>query len=270
MRRLVVWFKVGAVCAALAAPTAAQAAVDDERRICHIGRVADDAAPITDGDLSDACWQTAPAIGELVMVEPYEGRRPTQRTVVKLLHDRHNLFIAVWCFDGDPSTIRATQRSRDARLDPDDRIQFMFDPFENRRTGYFFQIGAGGSIGDGLSSANGSRFDKPWDTIFWGFSRLTPDGWQAELAIPFRSIPRKQGASGWGFNFKRFKRSAGEAYQWANPVQAVSFFRVSEMGTMRGIGAFAFERCPADLFKDAISTGGKCLPPCSQRRCFAL
>ncbi len=216
---------------------AAQAGVAPARRTCAVGRVAEAEAPTIDGALDDACWQAAPTIGALAMVEPFEGRAPTQATVVKLLHDRHNLYLALWCDDNDPSSIRARERERDAQLDPDDRVEILFDPFENRRTAYFFQIGAGGSIGDGLSSHNGSRFDKPWDTVFDGAARVTARGWQAEIAIPFRSLPRKPGASSWGFNLRRLKRSSGEVSQWANPTQSVSFFRTSELGTMAGLGA---------------------------------
>lgn len=172
------------------------------------------------------------------MVEPWLGRRPAERTVVKLLHDRDNLYVAISCYQ-DPQTIRASQRARDARLDPDDRVELMVDPFENRRTAYFFQIGAGGSIGDAIVSANGTRFNKPWDAIWWGESRITGEGWVAELAIPFRSIPRQENARSWGFNLKRYLRCRNEEYQWANPSQSVPFFRVSEFGTITGFGEVA-------------------------------
>jgi hypothetical protein len=205
------------------------------RRVCQIGRVDAASAPFLDGNMSDDCWRDAPAIGELVMVEPWLGRQPTERTIVKLLHDHENLYVGVWC-EQDPSTIRDSQRVRDARLDPDDRVEMMFDPFENRRTAYFFQVGAGGSLGDALVSANGSRFSKPWDAIWQARARRTDEGWGFEAAIPFRSIPRKEGAMSWGFNLKRYLRLRNEEYQWANPSQSVPFFRISEFGTISGIG----------------------------------
>ncbi|MCK5942804.1 MAG: carbohydrate binding family 9 domain-containing protein, partial [Planctomycetes bacterium] len=205
------------------------------RRTCRVGRIDSERAPRIDGVLDDACWRDAPAIGELVMVEPWVGRRPAEQTIVKLLHDRDNLYVSVWC-EQDPDTVRASQRVRDARLDPDDRIEILLDPFENRRTAYFFQIGAGGSLGDAIVSANGTRFNKPWDALWRARARQTDDGWVAELAIPFRSIPRKRGARSWGFNLKRYMRDRNEEYQWANPTQSVPFFRVSEFGTIDGFG----------------------------------
>lgn len=205
------------------------------RRSCRVGRVEVGQAPRIDGLLDDACWARAPTIGELVMVEPWLGRKPKEQTVVKLLHDRNNLYISVWC-EQDPKTVRATQRVRDARLDPDDRVEILFDPFQNRRTAYFFQVGAGGSLGDAIVSANGSRFNKPWDALWRARARTTDDGWIVEAAIPFRSIPRKEGAAAWGFNLRRVMRDRNEEYQWANPSQAISFFRVSELGTVAGFG----------------------------------
>lgn len=221
-----------------AAPAAAQgpASSPRSRPTAQVGRIEPADAPRVDGRMHDACWQGAPAIGELTMVEPWDGRTPTQRTVVKLLHDRSNLYIGLWCYDTNAGDIRATQRARDARLDPDDRVEILLDPFENRRTAYFFQIGAGGSIGDILISQNGGKFDKPWDAIWDGASSVDDSGWFAEIAIPFRSIPRRDGASTWGFNLRRYVRTANEEYQWANPTQAVAFYRVSECGTIAGLG----------------------------------
>ncbi|MCR9246146.1 MAG: carbohydrate binding family 9 domain-containing protein [bacterium] len=204
------------------------------RRAARIGRVDPAAAPNIDGVLDDECWRRAPSIGDFVMVEPWEGRAPDQGTDIRFLHDRDYLYIYIDC--RDDQEIRATQRTRDARLDPDDRVEFLFDPFENRRTAYFFQIGAGGSIGDALVSANGNSFDKPWDTVWLGASNVVPGGWVAEVAIPFRSIPRLEGATSWGFNCRRYLRTRNEEYQWANPVQAVPFFRISEFGTLEGFG----------------------------------
>ena len=210
--------------------------IDGGPPLAQIGRVATENAPRIDGHLDDRCWQEAPELQDLVMVEPWEGRAPTHRTVVKLLHDRHHLFLSIRCDDSDVASIRATQRARDAALDPDDRVEFMFDPFENRRTAYWFQIGAAGSLGDAVVSQNGNRFDKPWDALWSGEARITANGWQAEVAIPFRSIPRKTGATRWGFNLRRLHRAHNEEYRWANPVQAVPFFRISELGTLSGFG----------------------------------
>lgn len=224
----------------LLSPPGVPAAPQDPERarpVARVGRIDPAAAPRIDGRMTDACWRDAPSIGELTMVEPWLLRVATQRTVVKLLHDQHALYIGLWCYDDDPARIRASQRARDARLDPDDRVEILLDPFENRRIAYFFQLGAGGSIGDILISGNGSRFDKPWDARWQGASRVTDEGWFGEIAIPFRSLPRRDGATSWGFNLRRYVRAADEQYQWARPEAPASFYRASECGTIAGFGA---------------------------------
>ncbi len=220
---------------AAAAPAAQDPPPAASRPVAQVGRIAEQDAPRIDGRLSDPCWSTAPAIGELTMVEPWEGRAPTQPTVVKLLHDRHHLYIGLWCYD-DPAAVVARMRARDAQLDPDDRVEIMLDPLESRQIAYFFQVGAAGSIGDALISANGNRFDKPWDTIWRGEVQRTEQGWFAELAIPFRSLPRRAGGHSWGFNLQRLARTRNEVYRWAFPNQRVRFYRPSEVGTLEGFG----------------------------------
>lgn len=224
--------------AAFAAAVSAQApgaSMPRARLVAQVGRVAQGQAPTIDGKLDDECWRTAPAIGELTMVEPWEGRAPSRSTVTKLLHDRDNFYIALWC-EEDPAAVIATMRARDARLDPDDRVEIVLDPLESRQIAYFFQIGAGGSIGDGLISANGNKFDKPWDTIWSGAVTRGDAGWFAEIAIPFASLPRREAGGSWGFNLRRHARARSEEYQWNNPRQQVSFFRPSEFGTIEGFG----------------------------------
>jgi hypothetical protein len=220
----------------LASLIAAIVAVQDPRpvRNATIGRIDAEQAPRIDGELSDACWQGAPAIGELVEVEPRVGAVPGQRTVVRILHDARHFFMAIECFDDDPESIRATQRARDAELNPDDRVEWFFDTFRSRRNAVWFQIGAAGSRGDALL---GEGFEKSWDTIWDGASRVTPRGWQAEVEIPFQSLAFPDGASSWGFNIRRLRRKTNEEYRWANIDQGQNFFRVAVAGALEGLGA---------------------------------
>ena len=101
-------------------------------------------------------------------------------------------YIATWHADA----IRATQLQRDANLDPDDRVELIFDPFLDRRNGFWFQIGAGGSRGDALITNNGS-FNKRWDGIWFGRAKVTESGWQAELALPVATLNFDPNATRW-------------------------------------------------------------------------
>ena len=209
----------------------------DPRRTCIVGHVRPGQAPRLDGDLDDPCWAGAPAIGDLRQQEPHEGAPPTQRTVVRLLHDERNLYLAIECFDTEPRSIRATQRARDAELDPDDRVEWLLDTFGTRRNAYWFQIGAAGSLGDALITNNGARFTKAFDLIWDGRAQVTDHGWQAEVRIPFQSLGYAADQNAWGFNLRRERRANNETDVWENCKQGSDFFRVAEAGVLSGLGA---------------------------------
>ncbi len=190
-------------------------------------------APVLDGDLDETIWGQATPIGGLTTVEPVDGLQPSEGTRVRILQDGETLWMAIECMDSDPHGIRATQRARDANLNPDDRVEWFFDTFHNRRRAYWFQVGAAGSLGDSLIGP--SSFNKDFDTIWDGRVRRTPRGWQAEVAIPFRSLGFAEGQDTWGFNLRRLRRTANEEYRWANARQGQRFFTVAEAGELGGL-----------------------------------
>ncbi len=215
-------------------PPAATGSGEQALRSFVLGRIAVQDAPRLDADLSDACWADAPEIGALLQVEPIEGAKPAHKTVVKVLYDESNLYFGIICFDSEPQHIRATQRARDARMDPDDRIEIVFDTSGNSTQGYFFQISAGGARGDSLLGV--SSFNKDWDTIWNAKTKLTDQGWQAEIVIPFRSLAFPEDRGEWGFNLLRNRRYTNEEYRWTNINQGRRFSSLYDLGLMEGIG----------------------------------
>ncbi|MCZ6598307.1 MAG: DUF5916 domain-containing protein [Planctomycetota bacterium] len=191
--------------------------------------------PSIDGVLDDPAWEHAALLGPLTQVEPVAGAQPSERTEVRLLHDAHGIFVAVTCFDSDPSRIIATQMRRDARLDPDDSIEFYLDTFLDRRNCFWFQMGPTGVKGDALITKNGS-FNKDFDTIWHGKARITAEGWVAEIEVPTASLNFDPGRTSWGFNFVRSIRRRNEKVRWASSDPKDRFFSVSTGGTLTGIG----------------------------------
>ena len=187
-----------------------------------------------DGSLDESVWERSSELGSLTQVEPVEGDAPSRETRVRIAYGAEQIYLAVECFD-DPSEVRARIMTRDARLDPDDRVELWFDTYDTRRFAFWFQIGAAGSKGDGLISAGGSRFNKRWDGIWYGRSRLTPNGWQAEIGLPFETLGFREGHSTWGFNFRRRRRASGEDMRWATPLIAYRFFDLGVGGKLTGL-----------------------------------
>jgi hypothetical protein len=191
--------------------------------------------PVIDGVLDDALWELCEPLQGLRQVEPVAGADPSEATDVRIAFDSGAIYIGIRCHDTDPQAIRATQRKRDARLEPDDRIEFLLDTFRDRRNAFWFQVGAAGSIGDALITKNGSRFNKEWDGIWYGEASIDDEGWVAEVEIPAASINFDPHATAWGFNFVREIRRRSETIRWASPTPRIFFFSVANAGLLTGI-----------------------------------
>lgn len=201
------------------------------------GRVPDLSAlepPVLDGSLEEPFWEQALVLREFEQCLPVAHGTPTERTEILLAIDGDNLYVGLRCFDRDPAGIRATQRSRDANLDPDDRVELLFDTFGDNRNAFWFQLGAAGSLGDSLVSRNGSNFNKPWDTIWYAEARITDEGWFGEIRIPFASINFDPEQDTWGFNARRFVRRRTEEIRWAGAEPRLRFFSPAIGGKLDG------------------------------------
>ncbi|MGA1525075.1 MAG: carbohydrate binding family 9 domain-containing protein, partial [Planctomycetota bacterium] len=167
-----------------------------------------------DAVLSEPIWASAVPITEFTQVVPIEGGAPSVATRLRVVYDEDALYLGLECLD-DPANVRARLNQRDARLDPDDRVEFWFDTFDDQRFGYWFQIGAAGSLGDALLADGGDSFNKSWDGIWNAAARQTATGWVAEIELPFKTLAFRPGHSRWGFNVRRFRKANDEELRFA-------------------------------------------------------
>ena len=150
-------------------------------------RIGSSEAPNIDGDLSDPAWQQAPAVDEFYQLEPDTGRPGSERTVVRILYDENNIYVAFYNYDSNPSGIMASVKARDGNTDGGDFVRLYLDPGMTRRNGYAFVLNPLGMRVDILIK-NNTDYLVDWDTLWTGKTRIVADGWTAEFAIPFRSI----------------------------------------------------------------------------------
>lgn len=190
--------------------------------------------PVLDGHLNEPFWDRALSITDLRQTLPIAGAAPSEATEILLAYDAQSIYVGLRCFDRDPAGIRATQMARDANLDPDDRVELLFDSFDDNRNGFWFQLGAAGSKGDALISREGSDFNKRWDTIWFASARVGDDGWFGELRIPCASINFDPEKARWGFNVRRHIRRRSEEARWASPEPRLHFFRPANAGKLDG------------------------------------
>lgn len=190
--------------------------------------------PTIDGHINEAVWDQAYQIDQFVQREPNPGQPVSEKTVVSICYDDHYLYFAVKCYD-DPKKITAKEMARDVSLGNDDRVQIILDTYLDHRNGYWFQIGPRGSIGDALISENGASMNKEWDALWEGKSSINSEGWEAELAIPFKTIGFDPGKTVWGMKLIRNIKRKLEASYWPVANLNTHRFQISDSGLLEGL-----------------------------------
>ncbi len=146
-----------------------------------------DNPPEIDGHVNEPVWEKAFLVDKFYQREPNEGAPVSKQTEFLVFYDAHYIYFGIKCWD-DPEKITAKEMARDVSLRYDDRVQIILDTYHDSRNGYWFQIGPRGSIGDAIVSENGASFNKQWDGLWIGKASINDDGWEAEIAIPFKTL----------------------------------------------------------------------------------
>ncbi len=154
-----------------------------------------------DGRLTEPDWQRA-GITQFTQRDPNEGLPPTQRTEVWVAYDDAALYIAARLYDTHPDSIVNRIGRRDADITAD-AFYVGIDSYHDHRTGVYFTVTAGGSIGDG-TLYNDEWSDGSWDGVWEAATSVDAGGWSVEMRIPysqlrFPALPEYV----WGINFIR-------------------------------------------------------------------
>ena len=239
------------IAAAQQSSAGAQRSGEDELPVLEAYRLTDGTDVQLDGRIVEEFWSRAVPISDFTQQDPVEGGEPSERTEVWVVYDEDNLYIGAIIYD-DPEGILAFQRERDASLGTDDRFMWILDTFRDGRTGYFFEINAAGLMGDGLMSGSGGgrggfggggggggfsggSSSKAWDGIWEARTARRPDGWSAEIRIPFRTLNFDPNSDTWGINFQRTIRRRNEEILWRGWRRNEGLRRPVYAGELRGL-----------------------------------
>jgi hypothetical protein len=245
------------VCGAVTAAHAATSPFEPAAPVAYAVRV--NRAPELNGTLDDPIWSLAKPITDFRQREPAQGQPATERTSVRVLYTKKEIYFGIFCHDNDPRGIVATQLGRDAWLGLDDYFEITIDPTRSLSDAYVFEVNPLGTQRDGLIVNEGGD-NTGWNGIWTSSARITPQGWIATIGIPFftLNLDRSKGMS-WGLNLMRFIRRKNEEDLWSSWQREYGVNKISEEGELIG-------RRPIDggrllVVKPYVLGGFRQLPP---------
>jgi len=205
-------------------------------------------APVIDGRLDDGVWQTAALVDTFVQEEPVEGAPATEKTEVRVAYDNDKLYFGIHAYYGDVALRRANRSDRD-KLDNDDTVTVILEPFLDYLRGYTFSVNGYGVQRDSMIVVQNNTSDAggqiSFNALYQSGGQLSDDGWTAEIAIPIKSLrypSRKAGeAHRWGFQLRREIKSKDESDVWS-PVSRNNANFLGQIGTLTGMTDLSTQR----------------------------
>ena len=189
-----------------------------------------------DGELNEAAWALAQPATDFIQVEPNLGQPATEQTEVWLLYDDENLYVGAICHESEDATIVVNDLRRDFSTRDNDVFEVALDTFDDDRNGFLFGTNPEGAKFDGQFGGEGSNLNRDWDGIWYTSVRRVPQGWQLEIAIPFRTLRfRRDKEQVWGINFLRRIRRKSEDSFWSPIPRTFRIMNVAYAGALLGI-----------------------------------
>jgi hypothetical protein len=242
VRRL---FRLALIAGLLCAGAASVAAAQGAPRVPEltVGRLAEGDGPVIDGRVDEVSWSSTEPFSAFVQQEPDEGQPATERTEVRFILNQQNLYIGIVNFDSEPDRIVVSQSRRDAELTETDSIQVLLDTFNDGQNAFVFGTNPFGIQYDGQVTGEGQAgqgnrggFNLDWDADWTVRAQTTERGWEAEFAIPLKTLRYNAGDERiWGVNVLRNIRRKNEQVFLSPVPRGYNLHRVSVAGKLEGL-----------------------------------
>src|SRR5690606_26021178 len=121
------------------------------------------------------------------------------QTTLRMGYTDDALYLAFDARDPDTSRIRAHLTDRDAAFQ-DDFVGVMLDTFDDQRRAYEIFVNPHGVQMDLVREESTGNEDASWDGLWTSAGRITADGYQVEVRIPFSTLRFRDtdGPQRWG------------------------------------------------------------------------
>lgn len=154
-----------------------------------------DSPIVFDGSVDEAAWEHIAPL-PVTVYAPTFGADPTERTEIRIAYDDDYLYVSGRLFDSDSDGVRTNTLYRDAYRG-DDLFAIVIDSFNDNETAVWFSINPAGvrtdrTIANDARVGGGADFGRGlnsnWNAFWDAATTQTPEGWFAELRIPFSSL----------------------------------------------------------------------------------
>lgn len=173
------------------------------------------AAPIKiDGLLDEAAWQDAEEATHFFLNKPFDTTYASLQTIVKLTFDDNYLYVSAVCYQ-PLKEITISSLKRDFEGGSSDVLTVNLDPFKDGLNGFHFAVSPMNVQRESLIE-NGEGITNYWDNRWYSEVTRYDDRWEAEIAIPFKTLRYKltPGTNTWRANFARMCLKRNEISTW--------------------------------------------------------
>jgi hypothetical protein len=201
-----------------------------------------------DGDLSDAAWRDAPEFTDFTQHDPDDGTPASLPTSVRILYDDHAIYFGVRMTDTTHPTVLLARRDTFGETD---FLSINIDPQLDRLSGNAFTLTPANTQLDTVLY-NDIGEDPSWDGVWDSGTRTGPDGWTAEVRVPFSQLrfPDKP-VHVWGLNITRRTLRLNEIVRIVNTRKGETGF-VSHFADIVGLEGIRRGR-PLELVPYAVA-----------------
>ena len=195
-----------------------------------------------DGKLDEEPYLLTRPMGGFVQTEPRRGEAATEATEVWIFYDEDNIYVGAKCYDSSPEErwVANEMRRDNNNVIRNENFAIYFDTFYDHRNAFLFELTPIGGIYDAYVTNERPPGNTDYQPVWSRAPGRFDGGWIAEMAIPFRAIRYRPGASQvWGINIRRTVRWKNEEsfIQRMTPNQGSVIFQISLGGTLVGIDA---------------------------------
>ena len=139
-------------------------------------------SPVVDGDLSDAAWQSAPEFTDFTQHDPDDGKPATMPTSVRIVYDDNAIYFGAKM--DDPQRPPALLARRD-----NVRADATSSPSTSTRSTTASPATPSpctpANVQIDMILYNDIGEDCSWDGVWDSAAKIVPDGWIAEVRIPY-------------------------------------------------------------------------------------